>query len=65
MELIAWDNWSDSDEPALHSAVTTGDIWQFGILQPEQKQITQDLNLYRVPADLKELLCLLVAIFTT
>ena len=64
VELIALDSWSESEEPTLHGAVTTGDIWQFGLLQRQPKQITQDLNLYRVPADLEELLRLLVAILT-
>lgn len=62
MELVALDQWSDSDEQILHGVVSTGDIWQFGLLHREQKQITQDLNLYRVPADLEELLRILIAI---
>lgn len=62
VELIALDGWSDSDETTFHGAVSTGDIWQFGILHRQQKQITQDLNLYRVPADLEELLRILIAI---
>ena len=63
VELVALDQWSDSDEPILKGAVTTGDIWQFGLLHREQQKITQDLNLYRVPADLEELLHILAAIF--
>ncbi|MGK7876098.1 MAG: hypothetical protein AB4426_23210 [Xenococcaceae cyanobacterium] len=62
VELIALDEWSNSDQPILQGAVSTGDIWQFGLLHREPKQITQDLNLYRVPADLEELLRILVAI---
>lgn len=62
VELIALDGWSDSDETTFHGTVSTGDIWQFGILHRQQKQITQDLNLYRVPADLEELLRILIAI---
>lgn len=27
------DSWIESDEPILYSAVTTGDIWQFGSFQ--------------------------------
>lgn len=46
-------------------AVSTGVIWQFGNLQRQTKQITQDLNLYRVPADLEELLRILVAILSS
>lgn len=65
VELIALNQWSDCDEPTLQGAVSTGDIWQFGLLHQEQKQITQDLNLYRVPADLEELLQILIAILSS
>jgi hypothetical protein len=50
VELIALEAWTESQQPSLHGAVSTGDIWQFGVLHRENKQITQDLNLYRVPA---------------
>lgn len=61
VELIALDQWSNSEEPTLKGAVSR-DIWQFGWLHKEKQQITQDLNLYRVPADLEELLGILIAI---
>lgn len=64
VELIALDQWSDSDQSTLEGAVSTGDIWQFGLLHREHRQITQNLNLYRVPADLEELLRILVAILS-
>ena len=62
VELIALDLWSDADQLILQGAVSTGDIWQFGLLHREHKQVTQDLNLYRVPADLEELFRILVAV---
>jgi len=62
VELIALDIWTDSDEPMLTGAVSTGDIWQFGLCDRAQKQITQDLNLYRVPSDLEPLLRIIVAV---
>ncbi|OCQ96023.1 hypothetical protein BCD64_11725 [Nostoc sp. MBR 210] len=62
VELIALDRWTDSQEVYLQGAVSTGDIWKFGGLNRENKQITQDLNLYRVPADIEELIRILVAI---
>ena len=43
-----------------YGAVTTGNIWQFA--QLEGQIITQDLNLYRVPADLSILLSVLLGI---
>jgi hypothetical protein len=47
VELIALDKWTDNEQPILQGAVSTGDIWQFGILHREQKQIQQGLTLYR------------------
>jgi hypothetical protein len=62
VELIALDQWSDSAQPILQGAVTTGDIWKFGQLHRAEKRIVQDLNLYRVPADFEDLMQILVAI---
>jgi len=62
VELIALSEWTDNETPQLYGAVSTGDIWRFGILDREQKSITQDLNLFRVPTDLEDLLRVLVAI---
>lgn len=62
VELIALDQWIDSDQPTLQGAVSTGDIWQFGILHRSQKQIEQGLTLYRVPDDLESLIRILVKI---
>ncbi|MEH2054657.1 MAG: hypothetical protein V7K97_00455 [Nostoc sp.] len=64
VELIAIDAWTDSQEPILQGAVSTGYIWQFALLNRESKQITQNLNLYRVPADIEDLLRILVAILS-
>lgn len=62
VELIAVDNWSPTNHAILYGAVTIGNIWQFVILDRESKQITQDLNLYRVPNDLEILMKILVAL---
>jgi hypothetical protein len=62
VELIALDKWTDSEQPILQGAVSTGDIWQFGILHREQKQIQQGLTLYRVPDDLESLVRILIKI---
>ena len=43
-----------------YGAVTTGNIWQFA--QLNDQRIIQDLNLYRVPGDLSDLLSILVGI---
>jgi len=62
VELIAFDNWFPIDHPILYGAVSIGNIWQFVILHRESKEITQDLNLYRVPNDLETLMKILVAL---
>jgi hypothetical protein len=64
VELIALDKWIESAAAELYGAVTLGDIWRFGILNRPTKLVTQDLNLYRVPADLEELVPIIVAILT-
>ena len=64
VELIALDRWVEHDAPFLFGAVSIGDIWQFGILDRKARTVTQDLNLYRVPADLEPLLRILVGILT-
>jgi hypothetical protein len=63
-ELAALDQWTDSPAPTLYGAVSTGNIWQFGLLERAQKRVVQDLNLFRVPADLEDLLRVLVAVLT-
>lgn len=62
IELIALDQWIDSPHPLLQGAISTGNIWQFGQLERQTRHITQDLDLYRVPADLESLLRILVYI---
>jgi hypothetical protein len=62
IELIALDQWIESDQPILQGAISTGNIWQFGQFDRATRQITQDLNLYRVPADLVDLIQILVSI---
>jgi hypothetical protein len=61
VELIALDQWCNNTQPVLHGAVSTGDIWQFGLLQRDAKLVTQDVHLYRVPADVEYVLRILVA----
>ena len=56
IELIALDQWIESDQPVLQGAISTGNVWQFGQFVRQSRQVTQDLDLYRVPADVEELL---------
>ncbi len=60
VEFIALDQWLDSEQPVLKGAVSTGTIWQFGTYDRQSRQVSQDLNLYRVPADVEDLLRILV-----
>lgn len=65
VQLIALDQWEKStlveEQPKLVGAVSTGTIWQFGVLHRQQKLVTQELTLYRVPTDLEPLMRILVA----
>ena len=46
----------------MYGAVSIGNVWQFGILQRQNKSILQDLNLFRVPMDVEDLLRVLIEI---
>ncbi len=64
VELIALNQITSSKSNKLYGAVSTGNIWQFVILEREQKRLIQDLTLLRVPNDLDILLPILVGILT-
>jgi hypothetical protein len=60
-EMIALDQWERSpDQPKLLGAVTTGQLWQFGLLDRATKHIAQGLDLYRVTEDLDILIRILI-----
>ncbi|NES99424.1 MAG: hypothetical protein F6K61_02405 [Sphaerospermopsis sp. SIO1G1] len=46
----------------FYGAVTMGDVWRFGKLDKTQKQIVQDINLFKIPNDLLDLGQVLVGI---
>lgn len=60
-ELIALDQWTEVGQPDLLGAITTGNIWQFGVLHRQSKQIEQGLNLYRVTEDIEAVMRILLA----
>ncbi len=66
VELIALDKGigTEPEQNLLYGAVYIGKIWQFALLKRQEKQVKQDLNLYRVPNDLEDLMKILVAILT-
>jgi hypothetical protein len=61
-ELIALDQWTDKETTLLYGAVTTGQDWRFGIFYRQERQIVEDLKLYRVPEELETLLRILLGI---
>ncbi|MCA1904410.1 MAG: type I restriction enzyme HsdR N-terminal domain-containing protein [Cyanobacteria bacterium KgW148] len=60
-QMIALSQWNSPESSKFMGAVTCGDIWQFGVLHTASKTIWQDINLFRVPADLSSLMKVLVA----
>lgn len=65
VELIALDRALDRESCILYGAVTNGDDWKFGILHREEKLVTEDIKLYRVPEGLEDLLRVLVGILSS
>lgn len=60
IELIALSHIEEKS--TLYGAVTIGNIWQFGKIDISQQQITQDINLFKVPGDLDNLVAVIVGI---
>lgn len=61
VELMALHRWLGSPPNQIFTGVvSTGDMWQFGRYDPQTQQITQDLQLWRVPDDLDSLFRILV-----
>ena len=54
-EMVAVDKTIRSEASHLYGAITVGDVWRFAVLDRHNKTVTQDINLWRVPADLNEL----------
>ena len=60
VELIALSHIEEQN--VFYGAVTMGDIWRFGKLERREQQITQDINLFKVPDDLDSLVRVLLGI---
>ncbi len=60
-EMIALDRWTDSTQTEILGAVTTGNVWQFGILYRQTQLIEQAINLYRVTEELEVVIRILLA----
>jgi hypothetical protein len=62
VELIAVSQWSAIEADCYYGAITTGDVWKFGIFQADTQTIFEDINLYTVPNNLAKLLEILLGI---
>jgi hypothetical protein len=60
-EMIALDKFTDSNQTEILGAVTTGNIWQFGILYRQTQSIELAINLYRVTEELETVVRILLA----
>ncbi|MFM9268180.1 hypothetical protein [Tychonema sp. BBK16] len=60
VQLIAMSHIEERD--ILYGAVTMGDVWRFGKLDRERQTIFQDMNLFKVPDDLEDLVKAMVGI---
>ncbi len=59
-ELMAFDQWTDSDTPTLYGCVSVGDVWRFAVLERTKKRIVEELYSYSVPVNTPELVHFLV-----
>jgi hypothetical protein len=64
VELIALDQWIESDTPLLYGAVTTGDTWKFGTFDRTARVVEKDIQTYAVPSDLTTVMATLFGIAT-
>ncbi len=60
-EMIALDRWLDSPQTEILGAVTTGNVWQVGILYRQTQTIEQGINLYRVTEELELIMRIMLA----
>ena len=65
VELIAIDRALEERAiDPLYGAVTTGDLWRFGILQRQEKTILKNIDAFPVPNDLETLFSVLLGILS-
>ena len=63
-ELVAVDQWTDSESPTLYGALSVGDAWRFAMLERPSKVLHEDIKLFAIPDDLSDLMSVLNAILT-
>jgi len=63
--MIALDKYEEDNTPEiLYGAITIGEVWRFAILKREIKTIVKDINIFRFPQDTKDILAILMGIFS-
>ena len=64
VEMIAVSEYlADIPEP-IYGAITTGDLWRFGILKPSESVIYKDVNSFLIPQNLDELAAILAGVLS-
>lgn len=63
-EMIAVDK-TLNESGIVYGAVTTGDLWRFGLLDRAAQEIKKDATLYVVPQNLPEITSFLIGILST
>lgn len=62
VELVALDQWTRSTTPELYGAVTTGEVWKFGVFDRKSQKIIEDTNSYSLLPNLEPLVRTLLGI---
>ncbi len=61
-EMIAFSEYHPKPANCIYGAVTTGDLWQFGLLDKERKTISKDSEEYLLPKDLENVVSILLGL---
>lgn len=64
VEMIAVSEYFTNIPEPLYGAITTGDLWRFGILIPSKSIIYKDVNSFLIPQNLDDLAAILAGILT-
>ena len=62
VELVALDQADETKKEIIYGAVSTGQEWQFGKLDRNDKVFYQDINVYVLPNNLEEILRIIIKI---
>ncbi|EDN67257.1 conserved hypothetical protein [Beggiatoa sp. PS] len=64
VELIAVDQYlEDMEDNFLYGVITMGNVWQFGLLDRQNKMISKNIDAFAIPADLEKLFTVFLGIF--